>query len=200
MGNRDVMAKPESGPMSGKLRSAIRRRRRHSTTVGSTAGDDRRRRRTAITMLVLGTTILGLITFGVRQWVADEQEFRRQVGLRDNPPQRQWEEARELVTGLNSRDPARVPLLGVNERAAVTRNVVAAMPQASCQYTLESVRDDGVHDDVRVGQRQIRHAYRYDMLLHEHCQDTAPVQVTIGVLSLSGMGRFWEPVGLVVAQ
>ena len=117
--------------------------------------DTKRRCRHSVVMVMAGAVILGFIGLGVNTTVADEVQYRRDMGLRTNPPQRQQEQAQQLLAQLNSHDPAQVHL--PTARATVSgpdrigRNVMAAMPRTECHYTLDSVRDDGVHNDVQIG-------------------------------------------------
>ncbi|MFV8160860.1 hypothetical protein ACNQVK_01785 [Mycobacterium sp. 134] len=177
----------------------------HAAAAPTEHGSDtKRRRRHSVVMVVAGAVILGLIGLGVNTTVADELQYRRDMGLRTNPPQRQQAQAQQLLAQLNSHDPAQVHL--PNARATVGgqdrvgRNVMAAMPRTECHYTLDSVRDDGVHNDVQIGAEQIRHAYRYDLLVHEQCPKSPPVPMTIGVLSTPGTGGHWYPAALTVEQ
>lgn len=155
-------------------------------------------------MIVLGTVIFGLIAVGVDKLVVDELQYRRDMGLRANPPQRQKEQAQALIDELNSHDPTRVSLPGArgdaDGHARLRRNILAAMPLTGCRYTLDSVRDGGAHNDVRIGTETVHHVYGYDMLVHEQCPASAPVPVTIGVLSTPGMGGYWDPAALTVEQ
>jgi hypothetical protein len=155
-------------------------------------------------MIVLGGLIFCLIAVGVNKLVVDELQYRRDMGLRANPPQRQKAQAQALIDELNSRDPARVSLAAAHSdtggHARVRRNILAAMPLAGCRYTLDSVRDGGAHNDVRIGTEIVHHVYRYDVLVHEQCPASAPVPMTIGVLSTPGMGGYWYPAALTVEQ
>lgn len=164
----------------------------------------RRRRRHVIAMIVLGAVTFGLIGVGINKYVVDEIQYRRDVGLRANPPQRQLRQAQELLVELNSHDPAQVSVPAERgdgpEDARVRRNILAAMPRAGCHYTLDSVRDDGVHRDVQIGTRTFGHVYRYDILVHEQCAQSWSAPMTIGVLSTPGMGGYWSPVALTVEQ
>lgn len=163
----------------------------------------KRRRRHVWVMIVLGTVILCLIGVGVNTYVVDELQYRRDVGLRPNPPQRQLKQAQELLVELNSHDPAQVSVPGDSdgpEDVRVRRNILAAMPRADCRYTLDSVRDGGVRKDVQIGTITFGRVYRYDILVDEKCTQSWSAPMTIGVLSTPGMGGFWYPRALTVEQ
>ncbi|UBV20311.1 MULTISPECIES: hypothetical protein [Mycolicibacterium] len=172
--------------------------------IKNTAAAVQRRRRHTIAMVILGAVILGLIGVGIRSVVVTELQYRRDMGLRPNPAERQEKQAQLLLAQLNSHNASRVDLptaRGVDrDYSRARRNVLAAMPRQGCHYDLDSVQDRGVHDDLQIGDERIRHVYRYDIHVREQCPQSPPVPMTIGVLSTPSTGGHWYPAALTVEQ
>lgn len=102
--------------------------------------------------------------------------------------------AERIVTGLNTRDPGKVPLLGEDDPvlAQQRREAIAGfLPQPGCALEVVSVHDRGQYTKADRATRRI------DIEVAERCANgAAPSKRTIGVELIPNMG-YWSPDALV---
>lgn len=148
------------------------------------------RRTVLIAMVALAAVVGSAVWY---RWATDDSAFTAMKGY---PPARQAEAAKGIVAGLNSRDPRNVDLLRNNsvvpkadaDNAAITQNIIAAMPPVGCQYSLTNLKDAGSQDVATVPWFKPSNARGFDMKLQQTCPGQAPVPGTIRVIAIpSGM-------------
>lgn len=113
--------------------------------------------------------------------------------------QKQQEWAERLVTGLNTHDVDKVPVLRINGQLlnAQRDTIESAMPAPGCDYELLSVEDRGEQGRGPVpGLQSEDSTYRFDMTVSERCSATARTRV-LGVMAIAEMS-YWDPFYFVV--
>lgn len=142
---------------------------------------------------ILAAVIAAAAAGGVWLWTLPASSDGLKVG--DYGPDKQHDWAQRLVTGLNTHDAERVPVLRLDgQLSGEQRKVIqATMPGPGCSYELRSVTDLGQQKAQQIpGLATAQSTYRFDAAVDERCPAQPARPRDIGVLAIVDMG-YWEP-------
>lgn len=144
----------------------------------------------AVILALLAAAVVGVVV-----WACSVPSSSDGLSLGDYGPDKQSEWAERLITGLNTRDVNKVPILRTNGvlSADQSQTIDAVIPAPGCKYRLISVKDQGEQGRQQVpGLPTESSTYRFDMTVEERCSENQPRNRTIGVVAIAEMS-YWEP-------